>query len=235
MAPNNCNDTFTSEQISNAMSTKSSCSAIIFFDWDDTLMASSRLAQMGLCPKYINEQPDIPTNVQNQLRKLEKIVVSVLEKALLYGRVVIVTAAESGWVELSASLYLPRVLSYLNTSVKVISARSTYESLYPGCPNRWKIEAFDREVYSIWPMMEHSTPTHVISVGDGPTEREALLNIKQHENLACLGKSMKFIGRPSINELCVQLELIHANMDHLCTFEGDLDLQITWEMLRAKT
>lgn len=197
-------------------------------------MASSKLARMGLCPKYINEQPKIPVNVQNQLRRLQDIVVSVLEKALQNGHVVIVTAAESGWVELSASLYLPRVLPYLNTSIKVISARSTYEELYPGCPNRWKIEAFDREVYSIWQMKEDQTLTHVISVGDGPTEREALLNLKVRANRACLGKSMKFIVRPSINELCVQLELIHANLDHFCTFEGDLDLQVTWEMLRSK-
>ncbi|POM65573.1 Myosin-like protein, partial [Phytophthora palmivora] len=37
---------------------------VIFFDWDDTLMASSAIAKLGLCPKYINEEPEIPDDVQ---------------------------------------------------------------------------------------------------------------------------------------------------------------------------
>ncbi|TMW62270.1 hypothetical protein Poli38472_009763 [Pythium oligandrum] len=209
--------------------------AIIFFDWDDTLLASSAIAKAGLCPKYINEKPEIPDDIQVELSELEDVVVQVLEKATTLGRVVIVTAAESGWVELSASLFMPRVLPMLNTHIKVISARSTYEYLYPDCPRRWKIEAFNNEVFPIWETFEDedSIPRHIISLGDGPTEREALINIKMQATDRCHGKSMKFITYPKISELRLEVELILANLEHLCTHEGDLDLQITWEMLNS--
>ncbi|GLD95998.1 hypothetical protein PINS_up004676 [Pythium insidiosum] len=208
---------------------------IIFFDWDDTLMASTAIAKHGLCPKFINEKPDIPDDVQAELRELEHSVVLLLEKALTFGRVVIVTAAETGWVELSATLFMPRVLPFLNTQIKVISARSSYEYLYPDCPRRWKIEAFNNEVFPVWDTFgeESSIPRHIISFGDGPTEREALINIKMQAMERCHGKSMKFITYPKIHELQLEVELILSNLEHLCTHEGDLDLQITWEMLNS--
>lgn len=214
--------------------------AIIFFDWDDTLMASSSISKLGLCPKYAHEKPEIPDDVQLELQELEECVVQLLEKALTYGRVVIVTAAEAGWVELSASLFMPRLLRFFNTQIKVVSARSTYEYLYPDCPRRWKIEAFNNEVFPAWETYEDdaipsSLPRHVISLGDGPTEREALINVKMQATNACHGKSMKFITYPKISELKMELELILENFEHLCTHEGDLDLQITWDMLNGGT
>ena len=117
---------------------------------DDTLMASSAIAKHGLCPKYINEEPEIPDDVQAELKELEESVVQLLETALSYGRVVIVTAAETGWVELSASLFMPRLVPFFDTRIKVVSARSTYEYLYPDCPRRWKVEAFNNEVFPVW-------------------------------------------------------------------------------------
>lgn len=204
---------------------------------DDTLMASSAIAKLGLCPKYVNEKPEIPADVLAELTALEDVVVELLAKALTFGRVVIVTAAETGWVELSASLFLPRVVPFLNTQIKVVSARSTYEYLYPDCPRRWKIEAFNHEVFPVWEVYDHDDacvlPRHVISLGDGPTEREALINVKMQAMDACHGKSMKFITYPKINELRLEVELILANLEHLCEHEGDLDLQITWEMLNG--
>lgn len=207
--------------------------AIIFFDWDDTLMASSAIAKHGLCPKFVNEKPEIPVEIQAELTALEDSVVQLLHKAQTYGRVIIVTAAEAGWVELSASLFMPRVVPLLNTQIKVVSARSTYEYLYPDCPRRWKIEAFNHEVFPVWETFEEesSLPRHIISLGDGPTEREALINLKMQAMDRCHGKSMKFITYPKISELRLEVELIFANLDHLCTHEADLDLQITWEML----
>lgn len=199
-------------------------------------MASSAIAKLGLCPKFVNEKPEIPADVLEELQELEESVVQLLEKALTFGRVVIVTAAETGWVELSASLFLPRVLAFLNTHIKVVSARSTYEYLYPDSPRRWKIEAFNHEVFPVWEVYDEeecALPRHVISLGDGPTEREALINVKMQAMDACHAKSMKFITYPKISELRLEVELILANLDHLCSHEGDLDLQITWEMLNS--
>lgn len=197
-------------------------------------MASSAMAKLGLCPKYIHERPEIPDDVGAELRDLEDSVVQLLEKALEYGRVIIVTAAESGWVELSSALFMPKVVPFLHTQIKVVSARSSYEYLYPDCPRRWKIEAFNHEIFPITDFEEEwLMPKHIISLGDGPTEREALINLKMQAMDDCHGKSMKFITYPKISELRLEVELILANMEHLCTHDGDLDLQITWEMLTS--
>jgi hypothetical protein len=51
-------------------------------------------------------------------------------KSKSLGRVIIVTNAAEGWVELSAKRFLPRVNAELN-GIEIISARTKYESLYP--------------------------------------------------------------------------------------------------------
>ena len=52
-------------------------------------------------------------------------VTRLLQKAVAYGPVFIVTAAEFGWVEMSAALYMPDVQSVLALSnVHIVSARS---------------------------------------------------------------------------------------------------------------
>jgi hypothetical protein len=107
----------------------------IIFDWDDTLLSSSWLAQNGLRL----DSPDIlPAEAVAQLRVLEESVASLMERALACGNVVIITNAETGWVELSCKKFMPRVQSFL-TRVKVLSARSTFESLYPDSPSDWKV------------------------------------------------------------------------------------------------
>ena len=201
---------------------------------DDTLMASSHLSGLGLCPKFSCRKPCIPEDVHRELQVLEKLVIQILDKALAYGRVIIVTAAESGWVELSASLYMPCVVPYLHTRVKVISARSDFECLYPDSPLRWKIEAFDQEVFPIWETLDpiYLLPKQIVSFGDGPTEREALISLKGKAKIHCHGKSMKLLPAPKLKELCMELEIIISNMDQLCAHEGDLDLQIAWDSLR---
>ena len=100
---------------------------VIFLDWgtssplhagawltqaavDDTLLASTWVGKLGLRPKYVNEKPHIPDDVKLQLEELEECVIALLVNAMKYGRVVIITAAETGWVELSASLFMPRTL-----------------------------------------------------------------------------------------------------------------------------
>ena len=72
------------------------------------------------------------------LRALEASVCNLLELAFSYGEVHIVTNAEAGWVELSASKFIPAVLPLLGRT-KVISARSTYERMFPDAPYKWKV------------------------------------------------------------------------------------------------
>jgi len=61
----------------------------------------------------------------------------VLNLALEYGPVTVVTNAETGWVQLSAHKFIPLVVPILS-KLTIISARSTYEPMFPGSPLKWK-------------------------------------------------------------------------------------------------
>ncbi len=55
-----------------------------------------------------------------------------------HGNVLIITNAETGWVELSCKKFMPRVQPYLQ-NLRVLSARSAFEALYPDSPSDWKV------------------------------------------------------------------------------------------------
>lgn len=187
-------------------------------------MASSWLSAKGLRPRYTTDQPVIPDAVGKELEQLEKLAIELLTTALGYGRVVIVTAAETGWVELSGSLFLPRCLDLIEShGISIVSARSTYETFYPKQPTQWKIAAFHHEIFD---STENNPPLHVLSLGDSVSEREALRSLTQVDD-SIYAKSMKLISKPTAKELCQQAELILSNLDYLCTHAGELDLKLT--------
>ena len=78
--------------------------------------------------------------IKEQLYKLESAVVKMLNRAMEFGTVVIITNAETGWVELSAKRYMPRVLPVL-ANIPIVSARTTFERFFPDSPLDWKVRA----------------------------------------------------------------------------------------------
>ncbi len=141
---------------------------VIIFDWDDTLLPSSFLASKG-----VRLESAIPAEdeIQLHLKKLEAAVVSVLSEALNHGDVHVITNAEYGWVELSAKRFMPAVVPLL-ARVQVLSARSTFEHIYPEAPIKWKFFAFHERLASTF--MDHSCQKNIISFGDSHVEREAV-------------------------------------------------------------
>eukprot|EP01083_Nonionella_stella_P153961 495389_1 len=127
------------------------CKTIIIFDWDDTLLPSYHLQELGLRPRSnykSNHQPTILSErdksmICESLKKLEQIINVLLVSALDtagYGNVFVVTNAEEGWVELSCSTFIPNIRKMLS-KCRVISARSLFEHQ---CPStiEWKRRAF---------------------------------------------------------------------------------------------
>ena len=210
---------------------------IIVFDWDDTLLASTYVSSLGLRPRYTTESPNIPQEVAMELQQLEKVVIQLLTLALEFGKVVIITAAEAGWVELSASLFLPNTLPIITSSVRVVSARTTYERHFPSSPSQWKLAAFNYELDLA------DKVQHLLSFGDGASERRALLSVassqssngssseEEDDDKEMYGKSMKFITRPSVQELRLQVEMVLGSFEYLCTHPGHLDLELTKPIL----
>lgn len=216
---------------------------VLLLDWDDTLLCSSFLQANSFKldstlydlnrelqetdPLVVREQREVAL----QLRELETCVVTLLRQATASTtRTVIVTNAEHGWVQLSAAKFLPGVVELLDR-VTVISARSTFEPLFPGAPLKWKYFAFHEILVGSGFFGRDGTgrasvEKHVISLGDSHVEREAVRAVCKSVP-ATRTKSVKFTERPTIEQLRRQLELVNQCFNYITTHDADLDLQLT--------
>lgn len=193
--------------------------SVIVFDWDDTLLASSFLSGKG----YRLDSAVIKSDVDAQLKELEVVVTNVLTMALKHGEVIVITNAETGWVELSAQKFIPAVLPLLK-NVKVVSARSTYEEMFPDAPLKWKYYAFQERLSGFF--ADTKKQKNIISFGDSYVEREAVRAVTKGVPFTRT-KSVKFAERPSMEQLRRQIELVTNCFQYIHNHEGDLDLQLT--------
>jgi hypothetical protein len=193
----------------------------LVFDWDDTLLASHDLNKKN----YKLETPfdEIDAQTQDQLKLLDKTVFGVLSKALTMGEVTIITNSEKGWVAMSAEKFLPQTQTLLSQLI-IISARSTYEPIFPGKPKKWKTLAFIQLLTSfVYPL--HLMKS-LVGFGDNVIDRDALFEATASIP-SIYSKSVKFSENPLIPNLVRQLELINSTLDYICSHEGKLDLQLT--------
>jgi len=190
---------------------------VIFVDWDDTLLCSSFLSGAGYRLDSVMEGT---SPLDRELKELETSVINLLRLAMSFGDVHVVTNAETGWVQLSAKKFLPGVVPLLS-QVKVLSARSTYESMFPDSPVKWKFCAFQEKLFA-----DPKSPKNVISFGDSHVEREAVRAVTRGlPNTKT--KSVKFAEKPSMEQLRRQLELVINCFQYIHGHAGDLDLQLT--------
>lgn len=190
---------------------------IIFLDWDDTLLCSSVLSNQGI---KLDSDMENAVDLIAQLQELSDSVISVLNVAMTFGTVYIVTNGETGWVQLSAQKFLPSVVPILD-KLRVLSARSTFESLFPDSPMKWKFHAFQESLNQEY--ADSHCIRNVLSFGDSHAEREAIrLVTRGLPNTRT--KSIKFAERPTIEQLQRQLELVSNCFQYITSHEDDLDL-----------
>lgn len=194
---------------------------VIIFDWDDTLLSSSYLSGKGY---RLDSEKITCQETLAGLRELEQVVISVLQLACTYGTVHIVTNAETGWVQLSAQKFIPAVVPYLSM-VTVLSARSTYETMFPEAPLKWKFYAFQERLSSVF-SSETKKEKNILSFGDSHVEREAVRAVTRgFPNTRT--KSVKFAERPTLEQLRRQIDLVSNCFQYIHNHDGDLDLQLT--------
>jgi hypothetical protein len=199
--------------------------SLIFWDWDDTLLCSSFLSSEGY--RLDTDMSGADNELMRQLKDLEESVIKVLETSLLKGEVIIVTNAETNWVQLSAQKFVPGVVPLLG-KMQVISARSTYEGMFPNAPLKWKYCAFQDRLGDILQMVD--VEKHIISFGDSHVEREAIRAVtKNSQNTKT--KSIKFAERPTIEQLQRQVELATKQFHYIHSHDGDLDLCMSLSMV----
>ena len=226
---------------------------VVVLDWDDTLLPSSYLKVNGLLPNTrYHHMTTIPHQTSIVLSSLSMSIIGLMEEALRHGPVFIVTAAERGWVELSASLYLPNVIPYLNhMDVHVVSARTFFEKRYgvQGHASLWKKKVFtmiakecfinthgddddNNNVSCNMPYWDDPRygAFNLVSIGDSHAERDAC-HTAAGSTPFTVAKTLKFIDKPNMEEVIQQVTLAHRSLRQLIAVESSLDLQLTRDQL----
>jgi hypothetical protein len=192
---------------------------LMVWDWDDTLFPSTWINCQGL---RLEDEDEPAPEIRRQLTTLARDVERTLRLALSLGNVVIVTNAETGWVELSCRKFFPTLQPLVKT-LKVVSARSTYEE--PGffSPLDWKIQAFAHEIRAFWP--DSAEVVNIMSLGDSIHEREALIrSCEALPETTRRTKSVKFPERPEAFAMLRTHSNLQKYLKSVVEHDGDLDL-----------
>jgi len=194
---------------------------ILIFDWDDTLLPSTWITEQGLSL----EPGSVPSDEQqSMLDELAEHSAHTLKVAKRHGKVVVVTNAERGWIEMSCQKFMPSMSSVLE-DVSLLSARSAYEQQGIASPFEWKYLAFESEIRSFCKGLDEGVRMNVISFGDSAHEREALIRVtEQLKN--CFTKSLKLVERPEVTQLLKEHQLMVGCFRDIVHHRGNLDLCI---------
>lgn len=220
-------DPFLSKQAKESLETIPFDDTTIIFDWDDTLLSSSWLASNSL---RLDEPLVVPVEALELLDNLATSVIRLLTRASKLGTVIIITNAETGWVQLSCKKFMPKVLPFL-AHYRVLSARSTFESRFPESPADWKIQAFNQELNAMYVGKRPDSKRNIISFGDSIHEREAIRLVTTQYGSNCRTKSVKFVERPTVEQLKRQVDLVASCIEEIVRHNGSLDLMLTIQLL----
>jgi len=201
----------------------------VIFDWDDTLLCSSWLDSMGF---NLNTPDSEIEGIRSHLNILEEAAANLLRRALISSPkgVVIITNAELGWVELSCRKFIPKVLGILS-NITVVSARSTFEHQFPNAPDVWKAEAFRIKIREYFGDKPIDLRKDVLSFGDSIHERKAVHKATSTMGSSTLTKSVKFVERPTIEQLVRQQNLVASCLFEICKKDESLDLMLTIQLI----
>jgi hypothetical protein len=196
---------------------------VFIFDWDDTVLPSTWVQSQGL---RLDDSCEVTPEQWDQLQEVAANARETIMAAKRHGHVVLVTNAERGWIELSCAKFMPSLACALE-NVRLISARTTYESDDVANPLDWKVLAFENEIRRIYAdrAVEPNRRKNVLSLGDSLHEREALMRVtSQLPN--CRSKSLKFVERPDISQIVKQHALVTSCFERIVHHDGNLDLCI---------
>ena len=188
---------------------------IYLVDWDDTLFPTS------FCNKN-NIDLKNSSNIDNYklfFIELDKTILNILEKLKLSGTIYIITNASILWIK-NCLKTLPKTKNYIvNNKIRIISARDMYSKLN-NSPLKWKIFTFQNVIDIVMNNNNNNNILNIISIGDASYEYYGLLNLddylqKKHKHNNYLLKSVKFIDKPSFEQIIDQLDVLLKNIDSI--------------------
>jgi hypothetical protein len=208
---------------------------LLIFDWDDTLCPSNWAKQVGLTSYGPDGRPLKFSLYQKELSALSWSVHATLKAAMSKGKVIIVTNAEEGWIELSCRRWMPTLCELLR-SIQCVSARSTWEPHGLKAPFDWKAMEFEKVIERFYSKRLHQSWKNVLSIGDSPHERDALIRATcgslpvdvydRRKRSRCRTKTIKFKVRPTIEELTQELNVLAESMEFLVNHDDSLDIML---------
>jgi hypothetical protein len=198
---------------------------IFFFDWDDTLIASSILDDYGL----FRSNTTIPNNVLNSLKKCEEIVCQILMFAKsLTDHVYIITNSKDDWVSYSINRFYPTLKnSGVMDDIPILYGRE-HEHAHPD-PMFWKyqtmVDILNRVIDpNATNDQNEQNKIKVISIGDAIFERNALLRIGRERD-SIVTKIIKMIDWPeTFDHLYIQLNGLNNTLDSIVSNTDPCDL-----------
>lgn len=196
-------------------------SAVIVFDWDDTLFPTSWLRSFG--------SRHLPTA---QLKSHASAAVAALRAARAVGRVAIVTLAKPGWVTRTASEYLAEmhVTSLLaELDIEVLYAREfdICGAFEAGDYKKLKRNAMRRVV--LQQCRRSSGCSGALSIGDDAVERDAMRSLLADRTLFAefptqpVCKTLKLMKKPSLTQLTEELQRLTPLLPTFVTRQSSFD------------
>lgn len=205
---------------------------IIILDWDDTLCPSTTCMRThGLSVLGALPEGELAKELDVLALEAKALIETAAEVA---DKVVVVTNAEEGWVDLSCRAWLPSLQDTI-AKCEVASARSTWEPRGIKSPAGWKARTFEDQIESFYSRYSNQSWKNIVSVGDAPHEREALARVVKWaptgSGKRCRSKSVKFVLRPSIDQLTRELQMLRESIKEIVWHDDDLDLHFSAESL----
>jgi len=184
---------------------------VVIFDWDDTLLCTSCLHMFGAS--------SLPYALRCRLNDIAAVARELLETASRFGRTFIITNAREGWVQESAARWVPELLPVLR-QVKIISARSSYESRFPDI-RQWKIQAF----MGVRRQLDAQAVTNLISIGDSDSEMDAV-RVMGSQFAQAIVKTVTLQSDPKPQDLLKQLSLLQSRFEQIVQMGQHLQLRL---------
>jgi len=237
---------------------------LIVFDWDDTLCPTSFIHEDArlnwneqahcfsdpsvllsdssiLGTSQMPESLDASMTMESALHRHANVARDCLRAAATLGKVVIVTLAKDGWIELSSKNFLPGLHeTIVELGVEVVYARNSLP--------RWKLRCAALDNLDVLQLMKQAAMSqcikkfysarpgqnwkNIISIGDSQVERDALTEIcycryqldKRNQEAPCRCKTLKLPEDPDLLQLTAELELVLGWIQPIVLYDGDVDL-----------
>ncbi|EER15957.1 apicomplexan-conserved protein, putative [Perkinsus marinus ATCC 50983] len=171
---------------------------IIVFDWDDTILPTT----------WLERQHQLDSGGM-RLKPCTKGKPKHHQHLNIFQQLMIITNAAPGWVEASCQQFMPALVPFVESVPLFARPVSALMST-------WKLDAFAKECGG-------ADVDSVVSLGDGPIERQACLRLRDRDIHV---KSVKFKESPSVHELINEHELLHLRLKDLLNHQSDLDLRL---------